>query len=52
MEFVTQKENGLEAWQRHYLTHNISYTFDKDKREAMQLFFQWAALLEVVPATR
>jgi len=52
MEYISQKDNGLETWQRDYLVHNISYTFDKDKREAMQLFFQWAAVIEAVPATR
>ena len=52
MEFMTSANNGLEAWQRDYLMHNISYPFDKDKREAMQLFFQWAASVEAVPSMR
>jgi len=52
MEFITSSNNGLEAWQRDYLMHNISYPFDKAKREAMQLFFQWAASVEAVPAIR
>ena len=52
MEFIAHEHNGLEAWQRDYLLHNISYTFDKEKREAMQLFFQWAAAIEAVTAGR
>ena len=52
MEFIASANNGLEAWQRDYLIHNISYPFDKDKREAMQLFFQWAASVEAVPSMR
>jgi predicted solute-binding protein len=52
MDFVTQENNGLETWQRDYLVHNISYTFDKEKREAMQLFFQWAAAVEAIPVSR
>lgn len=52
MEFMASGKNGLEAWQRDYLMHNISYPFDMAKREAMQLFFQWAASVEAVPAIR
>lgn len=52
MAFLSSSTNGLEAWQRDYLNHNISYLFDKGKREAMQLFFQWAASVEAVPSIR
>jgi chorismate dehydratase len=52
MEIIVSGNNELKDWQRDYLVHNISYPFDKAKQEAMQLFFQWAASVEAVPAIR
>jgi len=50
--YLADPGNGLQEWQRQYLMHNISYPFDAAKRDAMQLFFQWAASVEAVPAIR
>lgn len=52
MKTIAANDNGLEAWQRDYLTKNISFSFDTRKKEAMQLFFQWAASVEAVQVSR
>jgi len=34
--------SSLQVWQKNYLLHNISYSFDNRKKVAMNLFLQYA----------
>ena len=52
LQFIESGNSGLEAWQLNYLLHQISYPLDAAKREAMQLYFQWAEALVPAPVTR
>ena len=42
IDFIKTPEAGIEEWQKKYLLNNISYTLDRRKKEAMQLFLQYA----------
>ncbi len=42
IDFIRSDEAGIQDWQKKYLLNNISYSLDRRKREAMQLFLQYA----------
>jgi len=42
IDFIRSPDSGILDWQKNYLVNNISYSLDRRKREAMQLFLQYA----------
>ncbi|MEO6131110.1 MAG: menaquinone biosynthesis protein [Saprospiraceae bacterium] len=50
MNFIASPEADLQDWQRKYLLKNMSYSFDRRKKEAMQLFLQYAENLAMIPS--
>ena len=42
IDFIRSEECDIPAWQKKYLQNNISYPLDRNKRDAMQLFLQYA----------
>lgn len=50
LEYIATSEAGLLDWQKKYLSKNMSYTFDRRKKEAMQLFLQYAESVAMIPS--
>lgn len=48
IEFVRSAESVIPEWQKKYLRDNISYLLDRRKREAMQMFLQYAENLVAI----
>ena len=48
IDFIRSAESGIEAWKKKYLMNNISYNLDQKKKEAMQLFLQYADRLVTI----
>ena len=48
MEYVKQGSHDLKDWQLDYLKNSISYTFDDDKRKALELYQQWKSELKPI----
>lgn len=42
LDYIKTPEANLPEWQKKYLLNNISYPFDLRKKEALQLFLQYA----------
>ena len=42
IDHIRSADVVLPPWQKKYLLNNISYSFDRRKKEAMQLFLQYA----------
>ncbi|HZV69472.1 MAG TPA: menaquinone biosynthesis protein [Saprospiraceae bacterium] len=51
IDYIKSPETILPAWQKKYLLNNISYSFDRRKKEAMQLFLQYADSLVSASST-
>lgn len=50
LEYIATPEAGLLDWQKKYLSKNMSYSFDRRKKEAMQLFLQYAESIAMIPS--
>ena len=50
--WINQPDSGLADWQRSYLTENISYPLDDQKRKALALFREYAEAVVTVPIVR
>ena len=48
IDFVRSPESTIPEWQKKYLLNNISYSLDRRKKEAMQLFLQYAEKLVAI----
>ena len=48
IDFIRSPDSVIPEWQKKYLLNNISYSFDHRKREAMQLFLQFADQLVAI----